>query len=1224
MKKIKKLSAVALIFAMILTSFSLISAVAAPLNIADVTTSSDFVDFENCTVLDGAGTALVADENGVITMNDGNFTIGKRLAISVSGDGNKAEIVTDTVSGSKALKLTYTGAGSIGVFDFYADNHADIKNVVVRTGAKVRIESFASNASMSRFGAIRSTLGYGGMTTAIPISYFFASFRAANVNDNTSSTILHVNDARNNYSAFSVVYNQVTDTAYLKSESAVENHSYSKTMASSVVPGYSHYVIGAATSDAGQNGPDKDTTTTVMYLDDMYVETLKYDVETVSIGGTFYNNATLTNVPLNAPIDVKFNAPVADASAVTDNFSLKDSSGANVDFSVRKESEDVLSIYPLKQKTGETYTLTVKSGVALSADTAVQMISDKSYTYTTCSDGLTFIKYIENENFNDIAETTLTFTDTNTNANTTPVKSFLKDDMNGQIGVFRYNQGDSVSVATDSVTSSKALKISRPQANNALNNTRITYVLPETYNTGKIVTSADLRVVRNGNTDQFSSFMTYANSANSGSYNSAWINKQDSSAGYYWSFVGGSDNWMNMASHITDTTVFPMTQYLDFTTKAIGGQTFRNYGTATQGLQTKTKANAIADTDDVYGMNIVNINGTKGTAPTGGTDIYLDNLKVAYYDYVKGSESAYNMQAIRFSTAGDNVNRALAHSSTGLQLVLEGTQDGETWNVIDPSSVKHVVEYRSLFNIAKVSATGYVTRVFAEDGNGLAPILAAYKNADGSIVTTKTNVVLHPGDGQSVLLGETGTGTLGNKANFENFKADDEYSLNGFSVVDTYKYYESVKDDAYLKDRPVEVYSQNEAKIATSSVLQYWFYDTGASSFEVTLQDGIAASDRNFSFAISNSKTHYCVEDPKNEIEKYQTKLERTKGWHQVTLALWGGSTNGTDARQHVVGYIDGECVYDVAVSKVTHTCIWQRVGWISDEAAKAYVSEVRTYKTRRDGLSKPVILDVELLNFVKYNDDAGAYYGTRYQSDIHGDVDYNPENYSGNNVWFDVFYNYYFPGSSQSRARVRLYANDGANGITGDTNGNAFGGKGNSFLTKKGDDNSYKSDRNPMIHITTAGVNNTSDYHQYFTFNYKTQSISNGAHSEFLASEPLLYGQDTTTGYYHDIRDEGVIGYSKVKAGVRYLNHYSTASNVYVAIAQYEDGRLVDAYCTPVMQFASATVDNITHEFTVGDSSKTEFKTFIWSSDNLKPKSDSNNKLANAYHFGPFGKIEE
>lgn len=661
MKKIKKILAIALVFAMILTSFSLISAVAAPLDLPGITTSSDFIDFENCTVLNSNGTALEAVD-GVITMSGNStgatYTIGNRLVITVTGEANKAEIVTDTVSNSKALKLTYTGSGSIDIKDYYADNHADISGVTVRTGTKVRFEKFADNASIPRFSCIRSTNGYGPAnaksTTAVPMSYFFSSFRAAVTNDPTVSTILKVNEARNNYADFSISYNPNTDMATLKNDNPVENRGYSKEYASDVIPGYTHYLIDVAGANKeNNNGPDTDTTTSIIYFDDMYVETLKFDVKAVSIGGTFYGSSPLTNVPLNAPIDIRFNAPVAE-SAIDEAVSLKDSDNADVRYTVKKDSEDTISIYPINQTVNTTYTLTVNSGVLSSANSSIESLAGKTCTYTTCSDGIAFIQYIENENFNNIEDTTLVFTDSNLNPNTTPVKSFLSEELNGQIGIFRYNAGDSVSVVTDSVTNSKALKISRIAANNDASNTRITYVLPKTYNDGKIVTSADLRLVRNGNVDQFSSLMSYVSSTTSGSWNDKWYNKQDTSSGYYWSFVGKNDNWMNMSSHITDTTVFPMTQYLDFTKKEIGGQTFRNYAT-TPALQTKLKASAIADTDDVYGMNIVNINKTTAAAPTGGTDVYLDNFKVAYYGYKKLDVSDISIDAENVNTENDIV-----------------------------------------------------------------------------------------------------------------------------------------------------------------------------------------------------------------------------------------------------------------------------------------------------------------------------------------------------------------------------------------------------------------------------------------------------------------------------------------------------------------------------------------------------------------------------------------
>lgn len=1235
MKKIKKISALALIFTMILTSFSLISVVAKPLNEPIATSQSELVDFENCTVTKSDGTA-VTETDGTITMNGTEngetFSIGNRLVLIITGTSNKAEITTDSVSNSKALKITYSGSGKIDMSHYFLESKADVKDgSVVRTGASVRFDSFANNAKMDRFGMLRSTDGYSGSQTALNLAYYFDSFRIGNsYNDSSSSTFFNFNDgtAKTSYLDYTISYNQNTDEGTAKG--SIE---HSRTIASAVCPGFAAYCV-----QAGNDGPDTDTTQTVVWFDNMWVETIKYGIQTVSVGGTFYDedNTALANVPLNAPIDVKFNAPVSSDSAKNDNFSLTDSNGTSVNFTVVKESENVIAVYPEKQKINTTYTLTVKGGVASAEDKLVKTSSDSTYSYTTCSNYLSFKGYIENENFNDIEADTLTFTDSNLNENTAPVKDYLNDKLNGKIGVFRYNAGDSLSVATDSVTKSKALKISRPQENNSLSNTRITYVLPQTYNSGKIVTSAELRIDRNGNQDHLSSLMSYVSSTTTISWNDDWKNNQGSGSGYYWDFCGSNSNWFYWGQ-VNDKTSFPMTQTLDFTSKTISGQTYRNYGLSEenrkQSLQTKTKANAITDTDDVYGMNIVNLNASAVTTATGGTDIYFDNFKVAYYDIVEPEVempeiSEGNMQAIRFRADGTYVNRALEHNSNGLQLTLEGTTDGTTWETIDLNSGKHAVEYRALFNIAKVSETGFVTRIYAENGDGIVPVLAAYKNANGSVVTTKTNVICYPENpltlGTKYEYSEgkfAGTGTFSDRSDFDTIKADDEHKIDGRDVVDTYKYYETVKDNDDVN--PIQTYSQINPALTASSVLEYWFYDTGDSDMRVTIEDGDTANARNFSFTVLNGTEKYCVEDTFSETEKYDTEISRSKGWHQVTLMLWGGSTNKDDAQQHVVGYIDGECVYDKAVSQVQRDCMWQSIEPASEESKKAFVSEVLSYKTRVAANTAPVLLDVELVNFVKNSSD-NKLLGIRYDNTNYGhSLTYNPDNLSNNNAYFDVFFNYYLPGTVQKNGRISAYTQN--NGTTGNTSSNedgtVSGGKSSSFLAKNGVANSYNTSNPTVIRISVNGGVNAANTGNGvlipFTFDYKTNApITSGG---CKLSQPLLYGQDTTTGYYHDITEDGVIGYKKVKAGVRYMNYYDEDVTLYVAVAQYEKGKLVNIYFENAT-FTKANVKDITHEFEVKDSANTEFKTFVWTSEH-QPYADNNNTTAEAYTFGPFGR---
>lgn len=583
---------------------------------------------------------------------------------------------------------------------------------------------------------------------------------------------------------------------------------------------------------------------------------------------------------------------------------------------------------------------------------------------------------------------------------------------------------------------------------------------------------------------------------------------------------------------------------------------------------------------------------------------------------VAGDETAENYTAIRFSTAGENVKRNLPDKSTGLQLVLEGTKDGSEWTTI--ASNDSNVEYRSLFNIAKVSETGLVTRVFSDCGNGVVPILGAYKNADGSIVTTKTNVILHD-------LTAVGFITDFSKDVYTNSKAVTQYQLNGFTVLDSYKYY---ADSATNKNKPIES-GAGANTVKDEGILEFWFYDTLKSANDISVRNGADGNTRDFNMHIEFGTEEYVITEDFDAEANPATlnNIKRSEGWHQVTVMLWGGSTNQVDAKQHVVAYIDGQVIFDKAVTDGTLGVdyMWYVSQYSSSEEAKTYVSDCKYYSTRQNALSTPVVLDMEIKNFVRCND--GSYYVLRNGANASDPqtVDFNSKNLDLTNyVRAQAFYNYYMPGDVQNGGGMRIYdPNSGEKGGTGTTNNDtAYGGKVYTFMT-------VNSVANLQFNVKVSST--TANDNQFFeTMTYNSQTTASG-HTSFRLSQPLLYGQDTTTGYYHDITEDGVIGYKKVKAGVRYMNHYDAVVDVCVAIAQYEDGRLVDIYYEDT-KFESGTTRDIVKEFTVDDSTKTEFKTFVWRTwqydgngskyaELLRPFDDSNNTTAEAYTFGPFGR---
>ena len=85
------------------------------------------------------------------------YKLGSYLGLTVEGENNKVEIVTDPATNSKAMKLTYSGEGSIVLENFFRGN-ANPKDygadVIAKSGCKAKFEHYASHSWLKTFNAI--------------------------------------------------------------------------------------------------------------------------------------------------------------------------------------------------------------------------------------------------------------------------------------------------------------------------------------------------------------------------------------------------------------------------------------------------------------------------------------------------------------------------------------------------------------------------------------------------------------------------------------------------------------------------------------------------------------------------------------------------------------------------------------------------------------------------------------------------------------------------------------------------------------------------------------------------------------------------------------------------------------------------------------------------------------------------------------------------------------
>lgn len=92
--------------------------------------------------------------------------LGDYVTLAITGDGNSAVIESDPYTNSKALKLIYSGSGSIEIDNWFSGNSKQNNlsaDSVVRAGYTSRIEHYASNAFLYRFNAFTNKNDWYGI-----------------------------------------------------------------------------------------------------------------------------------------------------------------------------------------------------------------------------------------------------------------------------------------------------------------------------------------------------------------------------------------------------------------------------------------------------------------------------------------------------------------------------------------------------------------------------------------------------------------------------------------------------------------------------------------------------------------------------------------------------------------------------------------------------------------------------------------------------------------------------------------------------------------------------------------------------------------------------------------------------------------------------------------------------------------------------------------------------
>mgnify|MGYP004508219295 FL=1 len=540
------------------------------------------------------------------------YKLGSYLGLTVEGENNKVEIVTDPATNSKAMKLTYSGEGSIVLENFFHGN-ANPKDygadVIAKSGCKAKFEHYASHSWLKTFNAIVDYQNWYGIARIIGYGDSLAiagkDGRLNTFADGMTSKYSH------EYLSTELLYNSQSKNTVItepnKEVKIIGNNTH--------LPGEQRFELSDKSKAVNANycGPDDAANPTVIWLDDLYFEIIDFNVKHINVGG-FAAEKSPADIPVNAPIEVRFNDDCGDSALNKDNYSLTDASGNAVDFEIQRADGKNIRILPQKQAMGVKYTFTVKAGIAAAADDNVVVLNDNTVTYTTSESGLIFKGYVEDLRFDDWEDTIVEMKNVASGSDAYTA-------LDGKIRLQRANAADSVSIETDPTTKSKALRIKRNATGSP--ETRCLLVLPNAYESGKIVVNLDMRVVEMPNGG---SMLNFGSSTTEGT-SSKWYNIIYSP--YWYANNQASGNWGN-SGHFEGKPSSPVMMSIDYTNNKFIGEVYRDYSD-TKGYQQRSwdfgTPNRTDGTQNVKYMVLGQVSGSKG-------DIWYDNIRVAYYDYM--------------------------------------------------------------------------------------------------------------------------------------------------------------------------------------------------------------------------------------------------------------------------------------------------------------------------------------------------------------------------------------------------------------------------------------------------------------------------------------------------------------------------------------------------------------------------------------------------------------
>ena len=547
-----------------------------------------------------------------------DFDIGDNLHLIIQGEGTKVEILTDPVTSSRAMKITHPGSGTIQVLNYYGGNANTgtyITNKIIKTGCKVRLVS-QKDTSITRFNRIDSN----GVTASGNVIWNkkFCGY---------SGSVLEIDGAEtmsaSGYVSTSVTFNFATKKAVRESGNAKREDTETTTPTQFNRTWYRFEAPSSGYTSDKWKGTDANTTE--IWLDDLFFETYAYEPQISVAGkagayknGASYTSASLTDIPLNAPIEVKFNGECGESAESAGSYTLKDSSANDVPFTVERFADNIITVYPKYQIGGETYTFTAKAGIVSAENAAIDTRTARSVTYTTVTNGLSFRGFVESESFDNIAETTYTATSASS--------SFL----GGKIAIRQNASNNTIGVSTDALTGNKALRI---YINNHNSTGKYLWVLPEAYTSGRFVTTFDVRMASLDVPDIYSYFMSFGNSSVADGRSDGWTNKIRSYN--YWTFgyngTAASDQWTSK-SNWDSSVYFPAMMSIDFASTTFSGQVYRKYGTDSQSLISKTSS--FASASNCNNLKYIQLAMLKKRASdAAASEIYIDNLRVARYDF---------------------------------------------------------------------------------------------------------------------------------------------------------------------------------------------------------------------------------------------------------------------------------------------------------------------------------------------------------------------------------------------------------------------------------------------------------------------------------------------------------------------------------------------------------------------------------------------------------------